>query len=499
VSGWREYSSYDGLGLAELIQRGEVSREEVLEEAIERLERVNPRINAVIHQRLDKARAACAQADGPFAGVPFLVKDLLQTFAGEPTSSGSRFFDGWRATADSELACRYLRAGLVVLGRTNTPELGLLPVTEPTRFGASNNPWNLDRSTGGSSGGAAAAVAAGIVPLAHAGDGGGSIRIPAACCGLFGLKPTRGRTPVGPDASERWNGFTQEHIVSRSVRDSAAVLDATLGDEPGAPYVAPPPARPYLEEIEREVGTLRIALVTEPAMPCEVDRDCLHAARDAGELCESLGHEVVEVAPRHDSAKLAVDFLTVIAGQTAAEILEAERTVGRRATTDDFETETWLTYLFGRQLRASDYAMAMRDLQTETRRLAGLFSAYDVILTPTLGRVPVRHGTLHPKGAERAAHRAIVRGRLGPALRLPGVIEKAAARAFTVAAYTPVANFTGQPSMSVPLWWNAEGLPVGAMFTGRFGDEATLFRLAAQLEKARPWFDRKPPIHSDPP
>lgn len=498
MSGWREYGEYDGLGIAELLARGEISREEVLEEAVARLERVNPAINAVVHTRYERARKASKAAEGPFAGVPFLVKDLLQTFAGEPTSSGSRFFDGWRAPRDSELARRYHRAGLITIGRTNTPELGLLPVTEPTRFGSSNNPWNLGRTTGGSSGGSAAAVAAGIVPLAHAGDGGGSIRIPAACCGVFGLKPSRGRTPVGPDASERWNGFTQEHVVSRTVRDSAAVLDATIGDEPGAPYVAPPPERPYLEEIERDPGALRIALCTEPAMPSQVDRDCLEAARDAASLCSSLGHEVVEVSPGHDASKLAVDFLTVVAGQTAAEIEEAERAVGRRAEIDDFETETQMTALFGRQLRAAEYAVAMKDLQTEARRIAERFADYDAILTPALGRVPVPHGALRAHGAERALHRAIVRGRLGPALRLPGVLERAAASIFTVTAYTPVANFTGRPSMSVPLFWNREGLPVGAMFTGRFGDEATLFRLAAQLENAHPWFDRRPPVFSDP-
>jgi amidase len=497
MSGLREYASYDAIGLAELLRKGEVSRDELLDEAIARIDRMNPTLNAVVQTRYERAREVLADADGPFAGVPFLLKDLHQTLAGEATSHGSRLFAGWHATRDGELTRRYVRAGVVILGKTNTPELGLMPVTEPELFGPARNPWDTKRTAGGSSGGSASAVAAGIVPMAHGGDGGGSIRMPAACCGIFGLKPSRGRNPVGPDSSERWNGFVQEHVLTRSVRDSAAMLDATAGTEQGAPYVAPPIERPYLEEIEREPGALRIALSTDPAMPTRVDRDCLAAARDAAVLCESLGHHVVEVSPRHDSEKLAKDFLTVVAAQTAAEVQSAEAELGRRARPDDLETETWLLTLLGRQLRAADLAIALRALQGETRRLARLYADYDVILTPTLGRAPVLHGELRPRGAERAMQRAIVRGHLGAALRIPGLLDRAAKGAFSITAYTPVANFTGQPSMSVPLWWNDDDIPVGAMFTGRYGDEATLFRLAAQLEKARPWFDRKPPVHSD--
>ncbi len=494
MSEFREYATYDGHGLAELIRRGHVSRAEVLESAIARITANNPRVNAVVRTRYDKARAESPRAEGPFAGVPFLLKDLHVTVSGEITSAGSRFFADALASQDSELTRRYREAGLVILGQTNTPELGMLPVTEPVQFGAAKNPWDTGRTPGGSSGGAAAAVAAGMVPFAHGSDGGGSIRIPAACCGLFGLKPTRGRVPPGPDASERWSGFSQEHVLSRSVRDSAAALDVTAGPGVGAPYWAPPPAGRYVDELELEPGALRIALVVEPALSAGVDRDCLRAARDAAELCESLGHRVVEVAPDHDRRELAAAFLTVIAAHTAADVEAAERARGRRAGAGDLETKTWLAALLGRQLRATDLAAAVRTLQAESRRIADRFDAYDAILSPTLGRVALPHGALHSKGVLGAVERAIIRGGVGPALRLPGVIQRAAESTFSVAAFTPLANFTGRPSMSVPLWWNAEGLPVGAMFTGRFGDEATLFRLAAQLETARPWFHRTAPL-----
>jgi amidase len=494
-----DYDRYDALGLAELVRRKEVTASELVEEAITRIERVNPHLNAVVLPMYQQARAAARAAeagDAPFAGVPFLIKDLLQSVRGVPTNSGSRIYRGWVRDHDTELVTRYRRAGLVLVAKTNTPEFGLVPVTEPELFGPTHNPWDLDRTPGGSSGGSAAAVAAGVVPMAHGGDGGGSIRIPAACCGLFGLKPTRGRNPLGPDASEGWGGFVQEHVISRTVRDSAAALDATGGPEVTSPYHAPPKERPFLEEVGREPGRLRIAFHVEPGLAREVHPDCVAAVHEVARLCESLGHVVEERPPGHDPERLARHFFTVVVAYTAADLVEAERVVGRPVRPGDVETSTWLSAQIGRQIRGADLAVARQDLMTESRRLARLYEGYDAVLTPTLGCPPVRIGELAPQGLERRAHELVAKGRLNIALRLPGALEAAANRVFRFIPFTPVANFTGQPAMSVPLVWNAQGLPIGTMLTGRFGDEGTLFRLAAQLEAARPWKDRRPPLHA---
>jgi amidase len=500
MSAFREYGRYDALGLADLVRRGEVSAGEVLEEAIARIERLNPRLNAVVLSMYQQARATArgsTSKEAPFGGVPFLIKDLVQGVQGVPTTGGSRAYAGRVRDHDTELVRRYRRAGLILAGKTNTPEFGIVPVTEPELFGATHNPWSHGHTPGGSSGGSAAAVAAGIVPMAHAGDGGGSIRIPAACCALFGLKPTRGRNPLGPDMSEGWSGYVQEHVVSRTVRDSAAVLDVTAGPEPTSPYHAPPPERPYRDEVGRDPGRLRIAFHTEPAFAKEVHPDCVAAVHEVARLCESLGHHVEEVAPRHDAEPLARAFFTVVTAYTAADLVEAERVLGRRVTPGDVETATWLSAQIGRQLHAADLAVAVGDLQAESRRLVRRYADHDVILTPTLARPPGPIGELQPQGIERRAHELVAKGRLHLALRLPGAVEAATRRVFDFIPFTPVANFTGQPSASIPLVWNAAGLPIGTMFTARFGDEGTLFRLAAQLEAARPWADRRPPIHAD--
>lgn len=495
-----EYAQHDALGLAELVRNGDVSPAELVEEAIARIERVNPRLNVVIQDLYQQARAAARQdlpEAGPLTGVPFLLKDLLQKVAGVPTTDGSRCYRGWVADHDTELVLRYRRAGLIFVGKTNTPELGILPVTEPEVAGPTHNPWAPDRTPGGSSGGSAAAVAAGVVPMAHGGDGGGSIRIPASCCGLFGLKPTRGRNPLGPDESELWNGFVQEHVISRTVRDSAAALDATAGAEPTSPYYAPPRDRPYLDEVAREPGRLRIAFHTEPAMGGSVHPDCKAAVHDAARLCEELGHHVEELTPHHPAEALTRAFFTVVAANTHADLVEAERKVGRRVTPADFESATWLSAQIGRRFSAAELARGLRDLQAESRRLIARYAGYDAILTPTLAQPPVRIGDLKPKGVEKRLQDFVARRRLHVALAVPGAVEASARRIFDFIPFTPVANFTGQPSMSVPLFWSGEGLPIGTMFTGRFGDEATLLRLAAQLERARPWRDRRPPIHAD--
>ncbi|NOY91480.1 MAG: amidase [Deltaproteobacteria bacterium] len=499
MSGFNEYEDYDALGLAELVKTGEVSAEDLVEEAIARVERVNPELNAMVHSMYVQARAMAKEpGDGPFAGVPFVLKDLLVTVPGVPTQSGSRFYRGWVPDAPTELYRRQRAAGLIPICKANTPEFGLMPVTEPAAFGATSTPWKLGHTSGGSSGGSAALVAARAVPMAHGGDGGGSIRIPASCCGLFGLKPTRGRTPAGPDASEHWNGFAMEHGLSLSVRDSAALLDATRGFERGAAYSIEAPGRPLLEEVGADVGKLRVAVHTEPAMPGSVHVDCIDAVEETVALLEELGHQVERVSPGHHPMELAQSFLTIVCANTAIDVEEAQALVGRKAKFEDFEPETWLLALIGGAMSASDLERSVRALQAESRRLAELYADYDVLLTPTLGKPPIRHGELRATGAEALVQKLAARAKLGRLIEKTGALEQAAGRAYDFIPFTPVANFTGQPSMSVPLHWNAEGLPIGSMFTARFGDEAVLFRLAAQLEEARPWRDKRPPVISTP-
>jgi amidase len=498
VTGFAEYDDHDGLGLAGLVRDRQVSPADLVEECIARIERVNGELNAVVTTMYQQARAAAKQPGlaGPFAGVPFLLKDLLQHVPGVPTTSGCRFMRSFVPDHETELASRYRKAGLVFVGKTNTPELGIVPVTEPELHGPTRNPWDPSRTCGGSSGGAATAVASGMVPMAHGGDGGGSIRIPASCCGVFGLKPTRARNPFGPDASEGWNGFVVEHVLTRSVRDSAAMLDVTAGPEPTSIYFAPPRERPWLEEVGRDPGKLRIAFSAAPAMTAEVHPDCVAAVHDAAKLCEELGHHVEEVRPGHAPDELARAFFTLVCGQTAGEISDLEKVSGREAKPAEFEDATWVLGMLGRQISAADYTLALRALQAEARRLVRKYEGYDVVLAPTLGQPPLKIGALHAQGAEAVLQRLVARTGFTPVLKIPGVIEQAAARAFNFVPFTPVANFTGCPSMSVPLYENREGLPIGTMFTGRFGDEATLFRLAAQLEQARPWRGRRPRIHA---
>jgi amidase len=426
--------------------------------------------------------------------VPLLLKDLLATYAGEPMSSGSRMYQGWIPPRDSEVVRRLRRAGFIAFGKTNTPEFGLVPVTEPALWGPTRNPWNLERTCGGSSGGSAAAVAAGIVPLATGGDGGGSIRIPASCCGLFGLKPTRARTPAGPDQAEYWQGCAVEHVLARSVRDSAAALDALEGPDPGAPYHAPPPARPFLQEVGAPPGRLRIAFTTKPPIPAEVHPDCLAAIEEAAKLCQELGHDVEEADPGVDGEALARDFIMMIIGETAVDMQEAALLVGRRARAQDFEPGTTVLRLLAKKYTALDYALAVRRLMRLGRSLAVFMEKYDVLLTPTMAKPPIPVGTLMPRGAEAVALKTLVRLRAGGLLRALGTIQKVIDSAWGFTPFTTLFNVTGQPAMSVPLFWSGEGLPIGTQFAARFGDEATLFRLAAQLEAARPWAARRPPV-----
>jgi len=429
----------------------------------------------VVTPMYEQARTAASGElpQGPFTGVPFLLKDLLASYAGVRMTSGATFLHDFVPDHDSELVTRLKRAGLIIIGKTNAPEFGLMPTTEPRLFGPSHNPWDVSRTTGGSSGGSAAAVAAGLVPMAHGNDGGGSIRIPASCCGLFGLKPTRARNPLGPDYGDIFSGLVVEHALTRSVRDSAALLDATSGPDVGDPYWVPPPVRPFLQEVGADPGRLRIAFTTTAATGVPVHSDCVSAVRDAAQLCSNLGHEVVEAAPEVSGDLVTQMFVTLWSAGCAWTIDGMAFLTGRAATPDQFEPLTWALCEMGRQQSASAYLVAVAVLQRVSRDIGHFFVNHDVWLTPTLAEPPVPLGTFDSP----------------PENPLQGL-----ARAAEFIPFTPICNVTGQPAMSLPLFWNADGLPVGTHFIGRFGDEATLFRLAAQLEAARPWASRHPPV-----
>ena len=491
-----EYLRHDASGLAGLVREGAVSAAELVETAIGRIERLNPRVNAVIHRMDDAARRAAAAPPGagPFAGVPLLLKDLVSTVAGEPFRCGSRFLRDFVPPRDTELVRRYRQAGFLFLGKTNTPEFGLTPFTEPARFGPTRNPWDLTRTSGGSSGGSAAAVASGMVPVATGGDGGGSIRIPAACCGLFGMKPTRGRVPTGPDFGEIWHGAVVEHVVTRSVRDSAAILDATAGADPGAPYAAIPPARPFREEVGAPPGRLRIACTSTPWLGKRVHPDCVHAVQETGRLLASLGHEVEDASPPLDGPAFCRAFLTMICAELRGDLDDAGAMLGRTPRYRDFEPATWGLSRLGGAIPASEFARATRFLQRVARQTAPFFARYDVVVTPTLSTPPFRTGALQPTPKEQLLLGMLGRAGSGNLYRWLGVLEQTADKVFEWIPWTPVLNATGQPAMSVPLVWNGEGLPIGVHFVGRYGEESLLYRLAAQLEEARPWFDRLAPL-----
>ena len=492
-----EYDQYDGLALAALVRDRAIDPLVLVEAAIDRIAALNPQLNAVIHTVYDRARAVAAAPlpEGPFQGVPFLLKDLVVFDAGVPTRSGSRFLRDFVPDHDSEIVRRYKASGAVILGKTNTPEYGLMPVTEPELFGLTPNPWDLTRNAGGSSGGSAAAVAARIVPLAHGNDGGGSIRIPASCCGVFGFKPSRGRNPLGPDMGEAWQGLACDHVLTRSVRDSAAMLDATAGPDIGAPYYAPPPERPFLAEVEVDPGTLRIAFTAAPFLPSDkVHADCVRALEAAVALCRDLGHEVVEAKPTIDGEAFARAFMTMVCGETRAVIAEAEALSGRKATPREFEPITWALALLGERISAAEFAQAVHVLTQSSRQVGPFFADYDLLMTPTMAEPPIPNGALSLKGAESWALDVLGAFRAGGVLRTFDAIDLGIERVLGVIPFAPLFNATGQPAMSVPLHWSRAGLPIGIHFAGRYADEGTLFRLAGQLERAQPWFDRAPPL-----
>jgi amidase len=447
----------------------------------------------------DQARQAANSPlpDGSFRGVPFLLKDLVVTYAGVPLRSGSRFHRDYVPDHDCELVRRYKAAGLIVVGKTNVPEYGLEPVTEPALFGPANNPWDLSRTTGGSSGGSAAAVAARLVPLAHGNDGGGSIRMPASCCGVFGLKPTRSRTPSGPILGEVFHGLACDHVLTRSVRDSAAMLDATCGPDVGAPYVAPPPARPFLAEVGAPPGQLRIAFTAKPFLGDGVHDDCLKGLAATVNLCRELGHEVEEAAPEIDGPGFLRAYLTLVCSETRTNIEAAETFLGRKATAREFEPATWILGLLGQKISAAELSRSLNLLRATGRQMGHFLENYDLLLTPTLALPPVVTGSLKPAPVMQFGMKLVASLNAGGLVKTLGRLEDLAQETFRFMPYTPLANASGQPAMSVPLYWNEAGLPIGMHFMGRYGDEATLFRLAGQLEQTRPWQDRIPPLGDD--
>jgi amidase len=466
-----ELAEFDALGLADLIRRKVVAPIEVVDEAIARIERLNPTINAVVTTTFEEARrVALTGTDGPLAGVPFLLKDAGAESAGLRMTLGSRFLGDYVPSHDSELVRRLKRAGVIILGTTNTPEFYLMGTTEPERFGPTRNPWALDRSTGGSSGGAAAAVAAGMVPAALGGDIGGSIRIPAACCGVFGFKPTRGRNPLGPDFGDIVSGMVVEHALTRSVRDSAALLDATSGPMAGDPYPAPPLDGPLLDSVGRPPGRLRVAYSSAALNGVPVAECMVGATLEAAALCDQLGHSVSEGAPRISGAELD-DALDVIgAAGVAWHVEHWARVLDRRPTEELLEAPTWALYERGLAISAEQYLAAVQRVQRLGREVAEFFTnECDVWLTPTVSNEPLLLGALASPPDDPFA---------------------GARRDWANSPFTALFNATGQPAMSVPLSTTEAGLPLGAHFSGRFGDEATLFALAGQLEAVRSWHDR---------
>jgi amidase len=492
----RDYLAHDAVGLAALVRGGEVSPLELAEVAIQRIERLNPLLNAVVLPMFELARQAAreAQSAGPLAGVPFLLKDLLSWYEGTRITSGSRLYGDYVAPCDTEVVTRLKAAGAIVAGKTNTPEFGLTPFCESEFLGIARNPWNTSRTTGGSSGGSGAAVASGMVPIAGGGDGGGSIRIPASCNGVFGLKPTRGRVPTGPLAGELWQGASIESGISRSVRDSALLLDIIGGSDPGAPYQCVPPARPYLEEAALAPSRLRIGVTTHPLLGHQVHADCVAAVHDARLLLESLGHSTLDVQVPVDRETFNRDFVKLICAEVAADLDDASGKLGRQARRNEVEATTWALALLGRVIGARDVLTAKRNLQRAARKVGQFFETIDLLLTPTVATPPFQHGWLQPSPRERILLSVLGAMGSGRLLRAAGMTGELAEKVFDWIPFTPLFNVTGQPAMSVPLYWNAEQLPVGVQFVARFGDEATLFRLAGELERTRPWRDRWPTL-----
>jgi Asp-tRNA(Asn)/Glu-tRNA(Gln) amidotransferase A subunit family amidase len=491
-----EYLTSDATTLAGLVAEKEVTAVELLALARERCDAVNPAINAVVAPltQVADARAADPALTGPFAGVPFLVKDLGQEYAGFPTSNGSRALAADVAPRHALVTQRFLDAGLVIFGKTNTPEFGAKGVTEPELWGAARNPWNTAHTPGGSSGGSGAAVAAGIVPAAGANDGGGSIRIPAACNGLVGLKTSRGIGPYGPQTGEAMFGMVTQGVVSRTVRDSAALLDAIVGPDPSAGYEAARPPVPFAELIARRPERLRIGYSSSSAINASPDREAVAAVESAATLLSELGHDVEEVAPPHDDEALARDFLTIWFAQVYGQVADVKRRLG--SSHGHFEADTLASAELGRAAGMLALLRSQANVNAHIHALAGFHETYDLFLTPTLAKPPLPVGALTSPSALQKASRVVAKARAGRLLAASGVLDQIIADNLGWVPYTQLANLTGRPAISVPLHWTGTGLPLGVQFVGRLGADGLLLQLAAQLEEAQPWFHRY--AHLDP-
>ncbi|MCP5149824.1 MAG: amidase [Ectothiorhodospiraceae bacterium] len=471
----RELADLDATATAALVRRGELSATEAVEAAIDRVEQVNASLNAVVLEMFDSAREAARAplGDGPFAGVPFLMKDFLAEVAGVPLTEGTAYLADYVPHEDSALVQRFRRAGLVFIGKTNTPEFAVGATTEPRLFGPTRNPWNPERTPGGSSGGAGAAVAARIVPMAHGNDAGGSIRIPASCCGLVGLKPSRGRVTLGPHYGELFSGMVSELALTRTVRDTAVLLDAVSAPGNGEPYLAPAPERPFAEEVGREGRPLRIGFTLTTPLGDPVHPECATAVRATAEALASLGHHVEEAAPRYDAETMWQRFTTILSAGNAWAMADWARRTGKPLSEQHFEPFVWAFAERGRRLGAADYLLALQDLQRAVRDLGAFFDDHDLWLTPTLGEPPVALGTLVHTGGD------------------PFELRRRTAR---FSPFTWVSNASGQPAISVPTHWTPDDLPVGVHLVGRMGAEGTLLRVASQLEAVQPWSSHRPGI-----
>lgn len=486
-----EYEAYDAVGLAKLIHKGEISSEEVLEAAIERIDLLNPVVNAIAYKMYDAAREQLKNLHktAPFSGVPFLLKDLGLSYANVPTSAGSEWLKNFVRPYHSELVNRYIKAGLVIVGKTTTPEFGLLPITESKFFGATRNPWDLDRSTGGSSGGAAAAVSMQMVPMAQGGDGAGSIRIPASNCAVFGFKPIRGRTPTGPDIGRIWQGLVVEHALTKTVRDSAVLLDVTQGNDVGNPMYLENPTESYLHTLKTPLRSLKIALIKEPFFKSTVNPDCITAVEKTAKLCTSLGHHVEEITFPVNSGALLHAMNIMMSSEMASMFAHVGTQPPRR---HQIELGSRLFAKLGHSFTATQLADALHIFDKYTRDMGQIFEKYDIVLTPTVAQPPIKIGTLQTHWYENLAVR--LTEMFGTKNMLKTAVIRRTAQIFALMPYTTIFNITGQPAMSVPLYWNRQNLPIGSQFVARFAADATLFQLAYQLEQAQPWQQHLPPI-----
>jgi len=488
-----EYDKYDGLGLSKLVQDKEITPLELLEEAISRAENLK-KLNTIIYPMYDLARKVAQQKlpEGPFTGVPTLLKDLIADYEGTPISYGSKALRNNISKSDSELVKRFKKTGVVIFGKTNAPEFGIMGTTEPEHFKPCHNPWDIKRSSGGSSGGSAAAVAAGIVPFAHGGDGGGSIRIPASMCGLFGFKPGRGLTPLGPSHGEIMDGAVVQHIISRSVRDSAAMLDATVGHEPGSPYKVMLPKQKFIEAQNAPFKKLKIAYSSKSIMDEEVHPDVLASFNHTLEILKGLGHELIEDHPVLDGNKLSKAYLINLAGHISSDVENAKNLVGGKIALSEMEILTKTLALIGRNITALEFIEAKKYWHEVTYAMDVFQEKYDVYLTPVVAVPPPLLGSQKLKSFEIFLMKIVNLTGAGRALIKSGIVEKIAKESFEKFPFTQISNLSGNPSMSVPLFWTKDNLPIGSLFSAKWGDDFTLFKLAFELEKSSPWFNKRP-------